>query len=157
MTPGIEHELMRLLHGELPADEARALRARMFRDPELAESYAQMERAWEGLSLPPAAPVPPGFTGRIMARVRSRTAPGSLSWSAAPGWVRATAAAALVVGAALGVGVGRSWPATPGSTEPGAESAPTFLSATAETSLADSYWNLVQDATAADAGKEAQP
>ena len=155
MTRGIEHDLMRLLHNELPADEARALRARIFREPELEALYARMERTWQGLSLPPASPVPPGFAGRVMARARSQA--GSLSWSAAPGWVRATAAAALVAGAALGLGVGRTLPITGGNGDAGAESAPTFLSATAETSLADSYWSLVEDTAAADAETEAQP
>jgi anti-sigma factor RsiW len=156
MTRGIEQDLMRLLHNELPADEARALRARIFREPELQALYDRLERTWQGLSLPPASPVPAGFTGRVMARARSRAASGSLSWSAAPGWVRATAAAALVAGAALGLGVGRTWPAAGGG-EAGSESAPTFLSATAETSLADSYWSLVEDTAAADAETEAQP
>jgi anti-sigma factor RsiW len=156
MTRGIEQDLMRLLHNELPADEARALRARIFREPELQALYARMERAWQGLSLPPASPVPPGFAGRVMARARSQSS-GSLSWSAAPGWVRAAAAAALVAGAALGLGVGRTLPIAGGNGDAGAESAPTFLSATAETSLADSYWSLVEDTAAADAETEAQP
>jgi anti-sigma factor RsiW len=157
MIPGIEHDLMRLLHGELPAEEARALRARIFREPELAAAYAQLEQTWQGLSLPPVSPVPPGFAGRVMAHVRQRTAAGSLSWSAAPGWVRATAAAALVTGAAVGIGVGRSWPASASHGDAGAEPGETFLSATAETSLADSYWSLIQDTTAETAEPEAQP
>ena len=157
MTRGIEQDLMRLLHNELPADEARALRARIFREPELEAAYVRLERTWQGLSLPPASPVPAGFAGRVMARARSQ-ASGSLSWSATPGWVRATAAAALVAGAALGLGVGRTWPAAGGGGgEAGSESAPTFLSATAETSLADSYWSLVEDTAAADAETEARP
>lgn len=157
MTPGMEHDLMRLLHGELPADEARALRARVFREPELAEAYAQLEQTWQALTPLPASPVPSGFTGRVMAHVRTQAGSGPLSWSAAPGWVRATAAAALVTGAVLGVGVGRIWPAPGSKTVSGAESSETFLSATAETSLADSYWSLIEDATAADAETEAQP
>jgi len=155
MTRSIEYDLMRLLHGELPAEEARALRARIFTDPELAQAYRRLESAWQGLSLPPASPVPPGFAGRVMARVRGRSAPGSLAWSAAPGWARATAAAALVAGAVLGVGVGRSWPAA-ASAERGSDTQ-TFLSATTETSLADSYWNLVEDVAAGDGSGEAQP
>ncbi|HEV8577766.1 MAG TPA: hypothetical protein VGX68_01690 [Thermoanaerobaculia bacterium] len=153
----MEHDLMRLLHGELPADEARVLRARVFREPELAETYRRLEQTWHGLSLPPASPIPPGFTGRVMAHVRTQAGSGSLSWSAAPGWVRATAAAALVTGAVLGIGVGRTLPAPRGDTDSGAETSQTFLSATAETSLADSYWSLIEDATAADAETEAQP
>jgi anti-sigma factor RsiW len=157
MTRGIEQDLMRLLHNELPADEARALRARIFREPELQAMYARLERTWQSLSLPPVSPVPAGFAGRVMARARSQAAAGSLSWSAAPGWVRATAAAALVAGAALGLGVGRALPAAGGNGDAGSESTPTFLSATAETSLADSYWSLVEDAAAPDSETEAQP
>lgn len=155
MTHGVEQELMRLLHGELPADEAGALRARIFREPELADAYRRLEGVWQGLSQPPVSPVPPGFAGRVMARVRERSGLGTLSWSAAPGWIRATAAAALAAGTALGIGVGRSWPAAGGSGDPGGEPAQTFLSATAENSLADSYWSLVEDA--ADAEPEAMP
>jgi anti-sigma factor RsiW len=157
MTSGIETDLMRLLHGELPAEEARALRARIFRDPELQEAYRHLDRTWQGLALPPASPVPPGFAGRVMAHVRSRPVAGGLSWSAAPGWVRATAAAALIVGAAAGIGVGRSLPAAAGSVDAEAESAPILLSSTEDTSLADSYWSLVEDATAADEETEALP
>jgi hypothetical protein len=94
--------------------------------------------------------VPSGFSGRVMAHVRSRPASGTLSWSTAPGWVRATAAAALIAGAALGIGVGRSLPATAGSVDADAEPAPTLLSSTDDTSLADSYWSLVEDATTDD-------
>ena len=72
MTRGTEEELIRLLHGELASEEARALRARMFREPELAAAYGRLERAWNGLELPPAAAVPPGFAGRVMARARER-------------------------------------------------------------------------------------
>jgi len=86
-----------------------------------------------------------------MAQARSQPAPVSLSWSAAPGWVRATAAAALVAGAALGLGVGRSWQA--------AEASPAAVSASAEEdfSLAGSYWSVVEDATASGAEQEATP
>ena len=153
MTPGMEHDLMRLLHGELPAGDARALRARIFREPELAEAFRRLEQSWQHLSLPAASPVPPGFAGRVMARARSQS--GRLSWSAAPGWVRATAAAALVTGAALGIGVGRSWPAPAVASEAGAEASQTLLSATAETNLADSYWSLVEEETSTNA--EARP
>lgn len=150
-TGGNEHDLIRLLNGELPADEARALRERMRSEPELAEAWRRLERAWRGLEPPPAAPVPPGFTGRVMARVKSQPALGSLSWASAPGWVRATAAAALVAGAALGIGVGRSLPVP--ETEPAA-----VLIASEEEeddSLTGSYWSLVEDAT--DSAEEAMP
>lgn len=105
-----ELELMRLLHGELTGEPARRLRERLERDPALAETYDRLRRSWESLALPPAAPVPPGFSQRTMARIRveraSRGVSWSLSWNNAPVWVRATAAAALVAGTVLGIGVG---------------------------------------------------
>jgi anti-sigma factor RsiW len=150
MTSGMENDLLRLLHGELAPDEAREVRARMGREPELAEACSRLERTWQSLEPPPASPVPPEFAGRVMAQVRSRPAPEPLSWSAAPFWVRAAAAAALVAGAALGVGVGRSWQAP--------EANPVAVSATAEEdySLAGSYWSVVEDATASGT-EEAMP
>jgi anti-sigma factor RsiW len=111
MARGTEHEMTRLLHGELPPDAARELRERILREPALAAAWQRLEGTWNGLSLPPAAPVPPGFSGRVMAQARSQSASGGLSWRSAPGWVRAAAAAALVAGAAAGLGVGGSWPA----------------------------------------------
>jgi anti-sigma factor RsiW len=137
---------MRLLAGELPAAEARELRARLFKEPELAAAFDRLARTWNGLEPPSASPVPPGFAGRIMTHVRSRPAPGSLSWSAAPRWVRAAAAAALLAGAAVGLGVGRSWP-EPGTSFAAASSQ--SLEAEEDLSLAGSYWEVVEDATAA--------
>ena len=148
MTRGTEQELMRLLHGELPPERARELRERMAAEPELAGIYQRLERTWSGLDLPPAAPVPAGFSGRVMARARSL--PNGLSWSAAPTWVRATAAAALIAGAALGVGAGRSWQA---SEMASADSAATVSSLSgSEYNLADGYWEVIEDATAANSG-----
>jgi anti-sigma factor RsiW len=145
MTRGTENDLMRLLHGELPAEEARELRARMWREPELAEDYRRLERTWSGLELPPAAPVPLGFTGRIMARVRGEKAAGSLSWASAPRWVRVTAAASLVAGALLGIGVGRSWPTEPALTHEGAI-AGLKISSGEDLSLVKGYWGLLEEA-----------
>lgn len=136
-----EMDLMRLLHGELPESRARELRDRMERDPELAAAYARLARTWEGLELPPAAPAPPGFAQRVAARAREQRSAGPVSWAAAPGWVRAAAAAALVAGTALGVGAG-SWiyrgPAA--LEEPPAAAAPVDA---LETTLAESYWDAV--------------
>ena len=111
--PGTDElELMRLLHGEVPAEQARLLRGRLEREPELAAAWARLERTWSGLELPPAAPAPLGFSQRVLARARqSGQAGDGLSWSAAPVWVRAAAAAALVTGMALGAGAG-SWAGT---------------------------------------------
>jgi anti-sigma factor RsiW len=152
MTRGTEQELIRLLHGELSPDEARGLRERLGREPDLAASHRSLERAWNGLALPPPAPVPAGFTGRVMAHVRSQPAPGPLSWSTAPGWVRGAAAAALIAGAALGIGAGASWPAA----ETPAESSSAAVSSLSgpEYNLAEGYWDVVDDATAPHTGGE---
>jgi anti-sigma factor RsiW len=140
MNRATELDLMRLLHGELPEDQARALRSRLEREPELAAAWARLERTWNGLELPPAAPAPAGFAQRTLARAR-REAGNGLSWSAAPRWVRATAAAALAAGLALGVGagswvgrIGQSADETPSLTEPS-------TSQYGDPSLAETYWD----------------
>jgi len=145
MTRGTENDLIRLLHGELPPGQARDLRERLEREPELAEVYRRLERTWDGLALPPASPVPAGFSGRVMAHARAQGQPGSLSWRSAPSWVRATAAAALLAGAAAGVGVGRSWPAA--ETKTATDSATVSSLSDSEYNLADGYWDAVEDAT----------
>lgn len=134
----LELDLMRLLHGELPEERARELRARIERDPTLEEEYRRLQRSWEGLSLPPAAPVPPGFAQRVAARARSEQS------VPVPGWVRAAAALALVLGTALGAGVGGSWPLR--------EPAPEVRQAEEETelsevdgSLAESYLTALEE------------
>jgi len=66
-----EIDLMRLLHGELPPERAQELELRLGREPELALCYGRLRARWEGLALPPPQPVPLGFTGRVMAQVRS--------------------------------------------------------------------------------------
>ena len=125
----MELDLMRLLHGELPEERARELRARMEREPALAEEYRRLQESWEDLALPPTAPVPPGFAQRIAAHARA----GSPS---APGWVRAAAALALILGTALGV-VGGSWaPADPAQEEE---------AAVVDGSLAESYLTTLED------------
>lgn len=106
MEVGLELDLMRLLHGELPEERARELRAQMEREPALAEEYRRRQESWEGLALPPTAPVPPGFAQRVAAHVRSEQAIPT------PGWVRAAAALALILGTVVGAGVGSGvgWP-----------------------------------------------
>jgi anti-sigma factor RsiW len=159
-----ELDLMRLLHGEqgeLPEEEARELRARLRREPELAALYQRLERSWNGLELPPPHPVPPGFPNRVMARVRQSAAAG-ISWSAAPTWVRAVAAAALVTGLTVGAGVGRIWPGPP--VDAAQETAPAIAGEEPEEvgldddmSLADSYWETVDAVTAGEPEGDAAP
>lgn len=139
MNRRMELDLMRLLYGELPEEQARELRARMERDPALADAYRRLQRSWEDLSLPPAAPVPPGFAQRVAARARVERA------SPTPGWVRAAAAIALVIGTAVGVGVGERWPlretAAPMAEVQGVEEEPSAV----DGSLAESYWTALED------------
>jgi anti-sigma factor RsiW len=141
MNRATELELMRLLHGELPEDQARVLRSRLEREPELAAAWARLERTWNGLELPPVGPAPAGFAQRTLARAR-REAGNGLSWSTAPRWVRATAAAALAAGLALGVGAG-SWVGRIGQSTDEAPSSVTDQSTAqyGDPSLAETYWD----------------
>lgn len=147
---GTELDLMRLLHGELPEARARELRDRLERDPALAEEYRRLRQAWEGLALPPSSPVPPGFSQRVMARARAdawtkRPAEG-LSLRGAPVWVRAVAAAALVAGTALGIGVGGRLPvADETRTTATVQTEEMETDALLDDTLAGSYWETVED------------
>ena len=153
---GTEQELMRLLHGELPPERARELRERLAAEPELAGAYQRLEQTWDGLDLPLAAPVPAGFAGRVMAHARSLPKPArGLSWSSAPVWVRATAAAALIAGATLGAGVGRSWPAAEKASTDSSSAAVSSLSGS-EYNLADGYWDVIEDATSSSTSGSAE-
>ncbi len=134
-------QLLRLLHGELPPERASALRERLVREPELAAAWRRLESAWERLAPPPPAPVPLGFSGRVMARVREQAAGAppvgagagaAITWAAAPTWVRATCAAALVAGVLLGAGLGARGRLD--ERQRTAESVP---------ALTESYWALV--------------
>lgn len=149
---GTESDLLRLLHGELPEARARELRARLDRDPALAAEYDRLRRTWEGLVLPPAAPVPPGFAQRVMARARRDAGTEGregLSLRGAPLWVRAAAAAALVAGTVLGIGVGGRLPIgdeTPAAiqTVPAVQTETTQSDTPVDDSLAGSYWDTVE-------------
>jgi anti-sigma factor RsiW len=149
MNRATEMELIRLLHGELPPDRARELRARLEREPELAAAWTRLQRTWNALELPPPAPAPPGFAQRLAARAREQAgAASSPSWATAPGWVRATAAAALVTGIALGAGAGL-WTGdrgaavqTPGEQVSGAAEMSDSLF---DDSLAESYWSVLDE------------
>jgi hypothetical protein len=134
-------QLLRLLHGELPPERASALRERLAREPGLTAAWRRLESAWEGLTPPPPAPVPLGFSGRVMARVREQAAGApplgtgagaAVTWAAAPTWVRATCAAALLAGVLLGAGLGSR-----------ARLDERQRSAESVSALTESYWALV--------------
>ncbi|HEV7515972.1 MAG TPA: hypothetical protein VGR07_06705 [Thermoanaerobaculia bacterium] len=151
MDRSTEIDLMRLLHGELPPERAGELERRLGREPELALCYRRLQAQWEGLALPPPRPVPPGLTGRVMAHVASAAREGTtLSWSLAPIWVRAAAAAALVGGMALGAGLGLL-PARHDDAPPG-------VSAMGErVPLADSYGSVFEDETSSSLSGTSSP
>lgn len=98
--------LLRLLtdprgeRGDLSPAEARELRRRLEEEPELASRFERLAAPWRVLEPPPDT-LPPGFGGRVMARVREegRRAPSLL---AAPVAVRSLATLALLVGLAAG-------------------------------------------------------
>jgi anti-sigma factor RsiW len=137
----IERRLLRLLSGELPEAEASALRQRLEREPELAARFARLNRSWSDLELPPAAAAPPGFAARVLARAKE--AEDRLGWSVAPLWVRATAAAALVLGVVLGADLSLRTGADPGG---------------APTGIYESYLSMVGDAgTASEPASSARP
>ncbi len=100
-----EKLLTRHLAGETTSAEESELAAKLAGDPELAMALARLRRAWTGLELPPPAPAPPGFAGRVRVRIAGLSAAGELI-GPAPVWARVAAAAALVAGVALGAGVG---------------------------------------------------
>jgi anti-sigma factor RsiW len=145
-----ERQLMRLLHGELDAERARELEARLEREVELRARYRRLAGAWRGLEPPPAAPVPGGFSARVMAAARGARS-GELSWSLAPAWARAGSVAALLAGLLLGASFGLWSPGVrpPGVRPPGAAATGTGLAEAGEQeayalaeplSLAESYW-----------------
>jgi len=103
MAEKTKRELTRLLHGELEAPRAAALRAELERDPALRAEYERLRAVWEGLAAPVPAPAPAGFSARVMARVRSEhDAPAGFGFAYAPAWAKVVAGLALVVGLALG-------------------------------------------------------
>ena len=59
-----DRTLLRYLHRELPAAEARRLEAELARDAALAARLAELERLWRGLE-PPQVAVPVGEGARL--------------------------------------------------------------------------------------------
>lgn len=91
---------------------------------------------WNELELPPPAPAPPGFAGRVLARARVEER-SRLGLPFSPVWARAAAALALVAGIAGGAGLG--WVATePAATDSETES----VAWSATSTLAEEYVDL---------------
>ena len=94
--------LLRRLTGKLSPEDRRRLEARLDTEPALRAAAERLQRDWDALTLPDAV-APPGFADGVMARI-------SVADPEAPAWARLAAAAALVAGVALGVGLGRLTP-----------------------------------------------
>lgn len=136
-----ERDLMRLLHGALPAERASAVRAALERDPALRAEYERLRRVWDGLAAPPEEPSPAWFASRVMARLRrEREEPAGLGLAMAPAWAKLAAALALVAGLALGSGLALDRPEPAPSTSAGWSAI--------DTTLAESYARVL----GADAG-----
>jgi anti-sigma-K factor RskA len=107
MGDDLERRLVRRVSGELSAEEQAQLAEAIRQTPEAAVELDRLDEVWSGLELPPPAAVPPGFSGRVLARALAAGRPGSeADWSLAPGWARIVAVVALVAGLALGIGLG---------------------------------------------------
>ncbi|HEX6201512.1 MAG TPA: hypothetical protein VF100_00835, partial [Thermoanaerobaculia bacterium] len=68
MTKADDRELLRRLAGERPAAGGPPAGDETASSP--AEDRPRLAALWAALEPPPAEPAPPGFTGRVMARVR---------------------------------------------------------------------------------------
>ncbi|HEV8241780.1 MAG TPA: hypothetical protein VGS57_20625 [Thermoanaerobaculia bacterium] len=105
-----DRRLMRYLHGELPSKDVRELRAELAKDPALQARLAELHRLWQGLQPSPPTPAPFGYVPKIQRLADQQRATGATrigGWRAAPSWGAPLAAAALVAGVTLGVGLGR--------------------------------------------------
>lgn len=142
-----DRRLIRLIHGELAADEARGLERQIAEDPRLADRYQRLAAAWNDLETPASASAPADFMAGVVAAARrqgSGLADGKLSWSLAPAWARAGSLAALVLGVVLGTSVGVdtgngiSGPELTGDQE-------AYLLLAEPASLAESFWLTVEE------------
>ena len=119
----------------------------MEREGDVRELYRRLERAWNGLELPPPSPVPEGFAPRVQEAAR-RLRAGELSWSLAPRWARAAGAAALAAGLALGTALGA------GLAEPATADDPEVVAFAEPLSLAEGYWLHLEEGAGAVLGED---
>jgi anti-sigma-K factor RskA len=115
MTTADRQELLRDLLGELPADRAEKLAARLAVEPELAAARRDLAERWQTLELPPTAPAPRSFAARVRARAEAEAKEARAGWFGfGTGWLPVTAAAAvLAAGVALGAWLGAGLATTP--------------------------------------------
>lgn len=101
----LDDRIQRLLDGELPADEERALRQELAKDPAAARDLEQVEVGLSALAERRPLPLPEGFKARVMARVAARPGPRTTPGIAVAmrdllrglSWPRAAAMAAVLV------------------------------------------------------------
>lgn len=139
--------------GELTPAEARELRRRLDEEPELATRFERLAAPWRSLEPPPVT-LPPGFAGRVMARLReARGNPPSLL--TAPVRVRSLATLALAVGLAAGPLLVASVSGDPGTLAP-VEIAETLGADWLDDSpnLAQSYLQALETGTDGDVGTD---
>ncbi len=96
-------ELVAYLDGELDAEAARVVEAKIHRDPEAQAEAEALRRTWDLLDFLPQAQPSPSFTHRTLDRVsalrptlKTTLMPRRRRWGLGLGW----AAAVLLVGAA---------------------------------------------------------
>ncbi len=142
----IQRRLMRLLHGELPPEEARQLERQLEHDAELRAAYEELAETWAHLELPEAGEAPAGFAAGVMAAA-SKARGGELSWSLAPLWARAGAPAALVAGLLLGVTFGGEFsePVPQAGVELYSETDAEAVADAVPLSLAEAYWLALEE------------
>ncbi|MEE8523246.1 MAG: hypothetical protein V3T72_04885 [Thermoanaerobaculia bacterium] len=147
-----DRRLMRLIHGELAADEARVLERQIAGDSRLAARYRSLAAVWNDLEVPATASAPVDFMAGVVAAARRQGSglPGSghpageISWSLAPVWARAGSMAALILGLVLGTsfgvdtGTGFSEPELTGDQE-------AYLLLAEPASLAESFWLTLEE------------
>lgn len=141
MSRDLDTRLMRLITGEGSEPEAAEIRQLVVDDPVAAARLEELEQRWGRLEAQPPT-VPVGFSGRVRARAAAEAAEGAPAWGAMPTRARVAATAAMVVGVALGFGIGVSGP-EPAAIEVELGDGFEDEATGAPTTLAESYWTLV--------------
>jgi anti-sigma factor RsiW len=101
--PELNDQLNAYLDGELDAEAARALEARLNLDPKAREEAETLKRTWELLDYLPRPEPSPSFTHRTMERLapvqtasaRLPVSRGWRAWAPAAGWAAAVLLAGL--------------------------------------------------------------